>query len=263
MIPRPATTFAIACSLLVASASPGRAQTTPYQLSVGSEFRTGCFAQLCGCPPIQSPITGGFVLVRQPSSPPFTQYLVLGVNGSVQFPEDKVSIIGNGTYRIGGTGQLQQQMTLDVSVGGAAPVHFDSGLVPGGDSFPRLVVDLTLHRAAECADTMLRVRANPGGQLTSVGTGDLRLSSLAPNPFRSGTRLEFLLLAAGPVRASVLDLAGRRVRTLADGGWLDAGPSAFTWDGRADDGRACPAGCYFLRVEAGGKAERRIVVKLD
>jgi hypothetical protein len=265
MIPRTtgvAARLAIVWTLLAAMCGAGRAQAQPYQLSIGSEYRTGCFTAPCACAPLQYAMSGGLALVRQPPSPPYTQFQVVAVNWKVQFPVGLVSIVGSGTYRVGGTSALQQQMTLDVSVGSGPVVHFDSGLVPGGDSFPRILIDLSRHGKLECGDTLLRVRASPGGATTDVASGGLRLTALAPNPFRSDTRLEFTLLESGPVRASVLDLAGRRLRTVLDGGWLEAGPRSIAWDGRADDGHACPAGCYFVRVEAGGEVVQRLVSKL-
>jgi hypothetical protein len=109
---------------------------------------------------------------------------------------------------------------------------------------------------------VLRVRAGPGGATAGVGTSAVSLGSLAPNPFRTLTRLEFWLHDAGPVRVSVHDAAGRCLRTLATGAWRPAGPQAVDWDGLRDDGRACAPGCYFIRVQAGGRTERTSVVKL-
>jgi hypothetical protein len=264
MIPRTsaaAARLAIMCSVVACLALPARGQTVAYTLSTGAEFRTGCFAPPCVCGPIQMPMTGTLALVRKPSDPHFAHYDVIGVNWLVQFPEGFVSITGSGTYRVGGTGTVQQQLALDLSVGGAPVRHFDSGLVPGGDDFPRLDADISLYGQTPCIDTLLRVRAGPGGT-TDVAGGGVSLGSLVPNPFRGATRLAFTLRDAADVRLTVLDAAGRRVRTLVDGDHLAAGPHTVLWDGRGADGRACAAGHYYVRVQAGGGTERVSVIKL-
>lgn len=69
-----------------------------------------------------------------------------------------------------------------------------------------------------------------------------------PNPFRDTVTIR--ADGAGPI--VVLDLAGRRLRTLAAGG-----RGAFvTWDGRDDAGRSVPAGVYWVRGRDGTRAER-------
>jgi len=242
--------------------APAGAQTVAYTLSPGAEFRTGCFAIPCVCGPIQLPMTGTFALVRKAPLLNFARYDVIAVFWEVQVAAQSVFAVGSGTYRVGGTGPVQQQLTLDLSIAGGPVRHFDSGLIAGGGDFPRLDVDVSLHGQVACIDTVLRVRAGPGGATAGVGTSAVSLGSLAPNPFRTLTRLEFSLHDAGPVRVSVHDAAGRCLRTLAAGAWRAAGPQAVDWDGLRDDGRACAPGCYFIRVQAGGRTERTSVVKL-
>jgi len=264
MIPRTsaaAARLAILSSLVAGLALPARAQTVAYTLSTGAEFRTGCFTPPCVCGPVQLPMTGTLALVRKASDTHFAHYDVIGVNWQVQFNEGFVSITGSGTYRVGGTGTVQQQLALDLSVGGAPVRHFDSGLVTGGDDFPRLDADISLYGQTPCIDTLLRVRAGPGGT-TDVATTGVSLGALVPNPFRGATRLVFTLRDPADVRLIVVDAAGRRVRTLVDGDLLAAGPHTVLWDGRGADGRACAAGHYFVRVQAGGRTERVGVVKL-
>jgi flagellar hook capping protein FlgD len=251
----------LACALLAWGAAPACAQAVAYTLSPGAEFRTGCFTVPCVCAPVQNAMTGTFALVRQPADAQFAHFDVVVVNWVVQFPQGDVPITGSGTYRVGGAGIVQQQLSLDLKVGSGVVKHFDSGLVAGGGDFPRLDVEISLHGKTPCVDTVLLVRAGPGGT-TGVGSSAVSLGSLARNPFRALTRLEFSLHDAGRVRVSVHDAAGRRLRTLADGVWLGAGPHALDWDGRRDDGRACAPGRYFVRVQAGGRIERTTVVKL-
>jgi hypothetical protein len=80
----------------------------------------------------------------------------------------------------------------------------------------------------------------------------LRLYSAAPNPFNPTTTIRFDLPAAGPVRLSVYDVAGRLVRVLVEGE-IPAGSHEAVWDGRDASGRSAPSGGYLARLVAGGK----------
>lgn len=265
MIPRTraaATRLALACALIACPAAPAGAQVVGYSLSTGSEFRTGCFNPPCPCGPIQYAMNGTFALIPQPPAPPFKRYDVVGVHWIIQFQEALVTITGSGTYRVGGAGTVQQQLSLDLVIGGGPVRHFDSGLVPGGGNFPRIEADISLYGEIACADTMLSVRAGPGGSTLGVGPSGLKLSPLAPNPFRAATSLGFTLRDDGPVRITVHDPAGRRLRTLADGDWLAAGAHVVAWDGHGEDGRPCAPGIYILFVQGPAGSERASVIKL-
>jgi hypothetical protein len=80
----------------------------------------------------------------------------------------------------------------------------------------------------------------------------LRLGASYPNPARDRAEVRFSLEKPGPVRVSVLDLAGRRVRTLEEG-WSPAGERTIAWDGENSLGRPCPAGVYLFVLEADGR----------
>ena len=80
-----------------------------------------------------------------------------------------------------------------------------------------------------------------------------------PNPFNPITHIRFRLEETGDARLVVYAPSGRRVATLADG-VLEAGEHSRSWNGRDDDDRPVPAGVYFYRLEAGGKAESHQMV---
>ncbi len=86
-----------------------------------------------------------------------------------------------------------------------------------------------------------------GGQAPAREAWALR----SPNPARAGASIEFSLPADGDVRLDVIDAAGRRVATLADGSH-GAGVHRVTWTGQTGAGRAAP-GVYMLRLESGGR----------
>jgi hypothetical protein len=88
----------------------------------------------------------------------------------------------------------------------------------------------------------------------------LRLLVARPNPAQTVQRIEFVVPAGvACLTARVHDAAGRRVWERALTG-LRPGVRSFEWDGRADDGRALPAGVYFVRLEGGaGESAARAV----
>lgn len=100
--------------------------------------------------------------------------------------------------------------------------------------------------------------------LTAVGerapATRFSLAPPAPNPARASARLLLTLAEPGSARVGVFDLAGRRVRSLADGP-LAAGTTPLDWDLADGSGRRVAAGVYLVRaVAAGTTVTRRLVV---
>jgi len=58
------------------------------------------------------------------------------------------------------------------------------------------------------------------------------------------------------VSLAILDVQGRRVRSLVDG-MQAAGAHDVSWGGEMDDGHPAADGVYFYRLETGGKATSR------
>lgn len=90
----------------------------------------------------------------------------------------------------------------------------------------------------------------------------LELRPFSPNPLGPGGG-QALLRLPGPaeVHAEVVDLAGRRLATLARGAH-PAGELALAWDGRDGAGRPVAAGVYLLRVRAGGRQLQAKLLRL-
>jgi hypothetical protein len=81
-----------------------------------------------------------------------------------------------------------------------------------------------------------------------------------PNPFSSEIRVSFGLKLDGPVRLSVIDVLGRRVREIADTR-LGTGRYRFTWDGTDDLGNRQSPGVYWLMLEtANHKVTREVIL---
>jgi hypothetical protein len=77
---------------------------------------------------------------------------------------------------------------------------------------------------------------------------------LQPNPFYSRTALQMSLLDPSPVRFSIYDIQGRRVRSVTDR-FFPAGEHKLIWDGRDAAGNPVAPGIYLYRVQlAGGPA---------
>lgn len=98
--------------------------------------------------------------------------------------------------------------------------------------------------------------------VTQVRPGSLAvaLDRPAPNPAQTIAGLIFTLAKPGPARVEVFDLAGRRVRSLANGHYA-AGPTPIGWDLADASGRRVAAGIYLVRAVAeGATAARRLVV---
>jgi len=90
-------------------------------------------------------------------------------------------------------------------------------------------------------------------------SAELRLDG-APNPFTDQTAVRFQLPAAGPVRVTLHDLAGRTLAVLAEG-QRPAGGHTIAWGGLDGQGRRLPAGLYFLRLRTQeGELVRRIAL---
>lgn len=88
------------------------------------------------------------------------------------------------------------------------------------------------------------------------------LRAVSPNPFRDACDVRFTLARPGRVDVRVYDLMGREVRSIARGLWQEAGPASLRWDGRDADGRAAPAGVYFVNVQSGAERASRAVVRI-
>src|SRR6266487_1655234 len=128
---------------VVAVNTPASAQTsTLYRLNKDSTFQQGCFPP-CLCPiMIAVPVKGTFVLTPTGFDGLFDTYAVTEVNWVVSIGGANTTVTGRGTYKIGGEFALQQQLSLDLQVGGDKVQHVDSGLVAGPVPFPEIKITI-------------------------------------------------------------------------------------------------------------------------
>src|SRR6266699_3008989 len=146
---------------VVAVNTPASAQTgTLYRLNEDSTFQRGCFPP-CLCPiMIAKPVKGTFVLTPTGFDGLFNTYAVTDVNWLVSIDGSDTTVSGSGTYKFGGEFALQQQLSLDLQVGGDKVQHFDSGLVTGPAPFPDIKVTISVNGQV-CFDTVFDVSASP------------------------------------------------------------------------------------------------------
>ncbi|MGE5179995.1 MAG: choice-of-anchor B family protein [Bacteroidota bacterium] len=107
-------------------------------------------------------------------------------------------------------------------------------------------------------DAALQAAAAGDSAGGASGGAPAALESPRPNPASREATVMLHLGAAGHVRVSVFDAAGRRVAALYDGD-VPAGALALRWNGRDTRGRAVGSGLYWIRAEAAGE---RLVRKL-
>ncbi|HPF71382.1 MAG TPA: FlgD immunoglobulin-like domain containing protein [Candidatus Krumholzibacteria bacterium] len=75
-----------------------------------------------------------------------------------------------------------------------------------------------------------------------------------PNPFNPRTEIRFTLPEPLAATVEILDVRGRRVRTLVGDRVLAAGAQALSWDGCDARGQFMASGAYLCRIRAGGYA---------
>lgn len=87
--------------------------------------------------------------------------------------------------------------------------------------------------------------------------------AVGPNPARGPAAVRFDLPIGGAVSLAVYDVAGRAVRTLADGEPFEAGRHGRNWDGATSAGIRAPAGVYFVKMTAPGGTRTQTLVRVD
>lgn len=166
-------------------ADPAAAPVTLYGLAGKSSYQEGCFGP-CECalrPPVA--ITGTFLL-SPGASPTFERvFNITDVLWKTQGAAGDIQLTGSGTYTLGGEFAATQQLILDLSANGAAPVHYDSGVVVGGGEFPAIDIQIQTPPTL-CHGAIITVQARPLGAfdvMTHDTTADLsHLQACAAGP---------------------------------------------------------------------------------
>lgn len=94
---------------------------------------------------------------------------------------------------------------------------------------------------------------------TSTSPDHFTLCQNSPNPFNQETLIKYTLPEDGPVRLSIYNLLGERVRTLTDELHL-AGEHEVRWDGRNEQGKEVASGIYLYKIESATLSDRKKMV---
>ncbi|MDQ7798894.1 MAG: endonuclease [Candidatus Edwardsbacteria bacterium] len=101
----------------------------------------------------------------------------------------------------------------------------------------------------------VRAAATPG----IFGNDPGRWVNCSPNPFKSNITFRYNLPQSGPAKLDIYNISGQRVMAFSENNG-PAGQNYFNWNGRGEDGKACPAGVYFFRLAAGGSEQHGRVI---
>jgi len=94
---------------------------------------------------------------------------------------------------------------------------------------------------------------------TSTSPDHFTLFQNSPNPFNQETLIKYTLPEDGPVRLSIYNLLGERVRTLVDEMHLP-GEHEVRWDGRNEQGKEVASGIYFYKIETATLTDRKKMI---
>jgi len=112
-----------------------------------------------------------------------------------------------------------------------------------------------------CSYNPMIFQVSPTSGVNSNPESKVRLGQNAPNPFVPKTKIPFTVMEHSHVIVEVFDVAGRRLRVLANEAY-EPGEWAVDWDGRDESGVRLPAGTYFYRLVMNGKAMARKMILL-
>jgi hypothetical protein len=172
----------------------------------------------------------------------------------------RVSITGTLPWGVaGGTavcalaGDQQSPQPVSDLAGGAIIAWQDNRSNPGSSS----AYDIYAQRILQNGQVA------PTTDVPMLVAGAFVLMAPRPNPSRGPATIAFVLPEATRVEASVYDVTGREVATLASGAEFGAGRHELTWDGRDASGATAHAGLFFVRVHAGALTGTEKIVRVQ
>jgi len=102
--------------------------------------------------------------------------------------------------------------------------------------------------------------------VSTTGVGDTRreglgfgIRNIVPNPAVGRASVSFATSREGHAQVDVFDVAGQRVRTLANG-LFEPGLHTVTWDGLDSQGGHARPGAYFVRVPSGAQSSTHMII---
>ena len=135
-------------------------------------------------------------------------------------------------------------------------VMVDYVTVAAGSNLDLQVLDSPLNsNEAFYADDITLFNTTPlvgvaGDSIPELGSRIPLVAKVAPSPLRTVSTLSFVTSRPGPLRVTLFDVGGRRVRIVLDQASAPAGLHVATVDGNDDRGRTLGSGLYFYRIRA-------------
>jgi hypothetical protein len=183
MIRRLSIIWALTAAVLLHTAGFAKAQSASspiYRLNQQSTYQEGCVPP-CTCAVSQVvQVIGTFILTPAPGTVTAT-YEVSQVNWTLMMGSRQFLVTGSGMYQVAiGTGnERQQRLQLALSIGGQAPLLFDSGWLPVKSNFPEIIIPIS--NLTGCVKKVFAVDASPA-QETDIHPYDL----VSGSTFQSG-----------------------------------------------------------------------------
>ncbi|TET81992.1 T9SS type A sorting domain-containing protein, partial [candidate division TA06 bacterium] len=105
----------------------------------------------------------------------------------------------------------------------------------------------------------------PGVEENTIRRGKAPVFALyqnSPNPFSSGTRIQFNTPDVEKTSLTIFDVAGRVIKTLQPDSKASSSSSrlSISWDGTDLKGQRVPSGIYFYRLTCSGRTTSRKMV---
>ena len=76
------------------------------------------------------------------------------------------------------------------------------------------------------------------------------LSEAYPNPFNTSTSFDLKLPKSNKVNIEIIDILGRKVRSVNKNVQMEGGNYTVTWNGKNQIGESVSSGIYFLIVQS-------------
>ena len=179
--------FVSFCAATATAQTTNVPSTTLYRLAAHCGFLWGCFGPCLCADAITEPVRGTFFLTPRGFDGLFHTFAVTDVNWSFTNNTGTTRVTGSGTYKVGGNGMSQQELSLYLQLNGGKVEHFDSGLVTNSVRFPDIQVSISTN-ALHCVDSVFNISASPAPMpqlhIAVTGTNTVVLCwAVFPDPF--------------------------------------------------------------------------------